>query len=95
MADGMTAYEKRYGQTFDGPSSPFGTLVEFFPITAKDKSRVHQFGKKTLNDIFLGYVSRAEGGCSGDLMMAYYEDFCKNQKSQKFTSKGSKAKKYS
>ena len=42
MADGMTAFEKRYGQTFDGPSIPFRTLVEYIPMTAKDKSRVHQ-----------------------------------------------------
>ena len=42
MADGKTAFEKRCGQKFDGPSIPFGTLVEYIPITAKDKSRVHQ-----------------------------------------------------
>ena len=45
MADGKTAFEKRYGQKFDGPSIILGTLVEYIPVTAKDKSRVHQFGK--------------------------------------------------
>ena len=58
-ANGKTAFEKRYGQKFDGPSIPFGTSVEYIPITAKDKSRVHQFGQKTLKGIFLGYVPRA------------------------------------
>ena len=61
MADGKTACEKRSGQKFDGPSIPLGALVEYIPITARDKSRVHQFGKKTLQKkIFLGYVLRAE-----------------------------------
>ena len=27
---------------------PFGSLVEYHPITAKDQSRIHQFGKKVL-----------------------------------------------
>ena len=49
MADGKASIEKRYGQTFDGPSHLFGALAECMPISAKDKSRVHQFGKKTLN----------------------------------------------
>ena len=42
VADGMTEFEKRYDQTFDGPSIPIGSLVEYIPMTAKDKSRVHQ-----------------------------------------------------
>ena len=28
------------------PIIPFGSLVEYHPITAKDQSRIHQFGKK-------------------------------------------------
>ena len=62
MADGKTAFEKRYGQNFDAPSITFGTLVEYIPISAKDKSRVRQFGKKTLRGTFLGCVLRTEGG---------------------------------
>ena len=31
-------------------------LVEYHPITAKDKSRIHQFGKKVLFGLFLGYA---------------------------------------
>ena len=31
---------------FDGPSIPFGSLVEYIPLTAKDKSSVHLFWKK-------------------------------------------------
>ena len=67
MANGKTALEKRSGQKFDGPSIPFGTLVEYIPITANDKSRVHQFGKKTLKRTFFGFVLRAEEGWSRDV----------------------------
>ena len=31
-------------------------LVEYHPITAKDQSRIHQFGKKVLPGLFLGYA---------------------------------------
>ena len=44
-----------------GPSIPVGTSVEYVPVSAKDKSRVHQFGKETLKRINLGYVQRARG----------------------------------
>ena len=36
---------------------PFGSLVEYHAtITAKDQSRIHQFGKKVLPGLFLGYA---------------------------------------
>ena len=35
---------------------PFGSLVEYHPIIAKDQSRIHQFGKKVLPGLFLGYA---------------------------------------
>ena len=35
-----------FGQPFKGPIIPFGSLVEYHPIPAKDQSRIHQFGKK-------------------------------------------------
>ena len=45
-SDGKTPYERRFGQPFKRPIIPFGSLVEYHPITAKDQSRIHQFGKK-------------------------------------------------
>ena len=36
-----------FGQPFKGPIIPFGSLVEYYPITAKDQSRIHQFGKES------------------------------------------------
>ena len=41
---------------FKGPIIPFGSLVEYYPFTAKDQSRIHQFGKKVLPGLFLGYA---------------------------------------
>ena len=35
-----------FGEPFKGPTIPFGSLVEYYPISAKDQSRIHQFGKK-------------------------------------------------
>ena len=54
LSDGKTPYERRFGQPFKGPIIPFGSLVEYHPFTAKDQSRIHQFGKKVLPGLFLG-----------------------------------------
>ena len=54
LSDGKTPYERRFGQPFKGPIIPFGSLVEYHPITAKDQSRIHQFGKKVSPGLFLG-----------------------------------------
>ena len=53
LSDGKTPYERRFGQPFEGPIIPCGSLVEYHPITAKDQSRIHQFGKKVLPGLFL------------------------------------------
>ena len=44
---------------FNGPAIPFGAMVEYHPISAKDLSRLHQFGPKVLLGIFLGYALHA------------------------------------
>ena len=54
LSDGKTPYERRFGQPFKGPIIPSGSLVEYHPITAKDQSRIHQFGKEVLPGLFLG-----------------------------------------
>ena len=61
LSDGKTPYERRFGERFKGPIIPFGSMVEYHPISAKDLSRLHQFGKKVLPGIFLGYVLYAVG----------------------------------
>ena len=45
---GKTLYERRFGMPFNGPVIPFGAMVEYHPISAKDHSGLHQFGAKNL-----------------------------------------------
>ena len=56
LSDGKTIYERCFGQPFKGPIIPFGSLVEYHPVSAKDQSRIHQFGKKVVPGLFLGYA---------------------------------------
>ena len=58
---GKTTYEIRFGVPFHGPVLPFGAILEYHPIFAKDQSRLHQFGPKVLPSIFLGYALHAGG----------------------------------
>ena len=67
-------YERRFGQPFEGPIIPSGSLVEYHPITAKDQSRIHQFGKKVLPGLFLGYALYAGGIWKGDVLVADLEE---------------------
>ena len=73
LSDGKTPYEGRFGQPCKGPI-PFGSLVEYHPITAKDQSRFHQFGKKVLPGLFLGNALYAEGIWKVDLLVADLEE---------------------
>ena len=74
LSDGKTPYERRFGQPCKGPIIPFGSLVEYHPITAKDQSRIHQFGKKVLPGLFLGYALYAGGIWKGDVLVADLEE---------------------
>ena len=62
------------GMPFNGPVIPFGAMVEYHPISAKDISRLHQFGPKVLPGIFLGYALHAEGIWKEDVMVADIEE---------------------
>ena len=70
LADTKTPYERRFGMPFDGPEIPFGAMVEYHPISAKDQSRLHQFGAKVLPGTFLGYARYAARIWKGDIMVA-------------------------
>ena len=74
LSDGKTPYERRFGEPFKGPIIPFGSLIENHPKTAKDQSRIHQFGKKVLPGLFLGYGLYAVGIWKGDMMVAHIEE---------------------
>ena len=74
LSDGKTPCERRFGQPCKGPIIPFGSLVEYHPRTAKDQSRIHQFGKKVLPGLFLGYALYAGGIWKGDVLVADFEE---------------------
>ena len=74
LSDGKTLYERRFGQPFKRPIIPFGSLVEFHPITAKDQSRICQFGRKVLPGFFLGYALYAGRIWKGDVLVADLEE---------------------
>ena len=59
---------------FKGPIIPFGSLVEYYPVSAIDQSRIHQFGKKVLPGLFLGYALYAVRIWTGDIMVADIEE---------------------
>ena len=74
LSDWKTPYERRFGEPFKGPIIPFGSSVEYYPISAKDQSRIHQFGKKVLPGLFLGYALYAGGIWKGDVLIADLEE---------------------
>ena len=74
LSDGKTPYERRFGMPFNRPVILFGAMVEYHPISAKDQSRLHQFGTKVLPGIFLGYASFAGRIWKGDIMVADIEE---------------------
>ena len=57
-----------------GPIVPFGSLVEYHPLTVKDQSRIHYFGKKVLPGLFLGCALYAGGIWKGDVLVADLEE---------------------
>ena len=59
LFDGNTPYERRFGQQLTRINYFFGSLIEYHPTTAKDQSRIHQFGKKVFPGLFLGYAMYA------------------------------------
>ena len=68
-------FETRFGEPLKGgPIFPFGSLVEYYPISAKDQSRIHQFGEKVVPGIFLGYALVAGRNWKGDILVADTEE---------------------
>ena len=50
LSDGKTSYERRFGQPCKGPIIPFGSLVEYHPITVKDQSKSINLERKSYLD---------------------------------------------
>ena len=74
FSDGMPPHERWFGMPFNGPVIPFGAMVEYHPISAKDQSILHQFGANVLPSIFLAYALYAGGIWQRDIMIAHIEE---------------------
>ena len=74
LSDGETPCKRRFEEPVKGPIIPFGSLVEYYSISARDQSRIHQFGKKVLLGLFLGYALYSGGTWKGDIMVADLEE---------------------
>ena len=61
LSDGKTPYERRFGIPFNGPVIPFGAMVEYHPISAKDLSRLHQLWPKSLAR-YIPWICVVRGG---------------------------------
>ena len=92
LSGGKTPYERRFGQPFNGPIMPFGSLVEYYPISTKDQSRIHQIGKKVLPGLFLGYALYAGGIWKGDVLVADLEELETMDASEIYSKKDSMRK---
>ena len=92
LSDGKTSYERRFGQPFKGPIILFGSLVEYYPLSAKDQSRIRQFGKKVLPGLFLGYALYAGGIWKGDVLVADLEELETMDASEIYSKKNSMRK---
>ena len=74
LSDGKSPHERRFGMPFNGPVIRFGAMVEYHLISAKDISRLHQFGPKVLPGTFFRYVLYAGGIWKGDILVADIEE---------------------
>ena len=84
LAGRKTPYERRFGKSYKGPIIPFGALVEYLPNSEKDKARIHQFGKKVLRRISIGYALIAGRIWKGDVLIADIEELEKLDASEKY-----------
>ena len=66
---------KALWQPFKGPIIPFGSLIEYYPISAKVQSIIHQFGKKVLPGLVsLDTLCTPGRTWKGDILVADIEE---------------------
>ena len=74
LSDGKALCERRLGEPSEGPIIPFGSMIEHHPMSVKDLSRLHQFGKNVLPGIFFGYPLYAGRIWKGDILVVDLEE---------------------
>ena len=65
LSDEKTHYERRFGQPLNGSIFPCGHWLNVTLQLRRDQSRIHQFGKKVLPGLFLGYALSAGENLEG------------------------------
>ena len=71
---GKLSTKDDFREQVKGPIILFGAMVEYHPISTRDQSRLHQFGKNVLPGIFLGYALIAGRIWKTDIMIADFEE---------------------
>ena len=74
LEDRKTPNERRFREPFKGAVIPFGGIVEYYPISSRDHSRLHQGGKNVLPGKFSGYELIPGGIWKGDILVADLEE---------------------
>ena len=58
-SDGLTPYEGRFLQPFDGPIIPFVAEVTYKPNAPEYVDKLHGAGLKVLSGVLIGYSEQA------------------------------------
>ena len=74
LSDGITPNERRFGNHLKDRSFRLVPWLSYYPISVKDQSRIHQFGKRVLPGLFLGYALYAGRIWKGHLLVADLEE---------------------
>ena len=75
LVNGHTAWFNRFGTECEAKIIPLGAEVYYYPISKKDKMKLHRLNAKTLRGIFVGYEQRKGGGFSGDFSGSFSGSF--------------------
>ena len=78
LSNGKTPYERRFGEPFKGPIIQCGAMVEHHIFSAKDLSRLPQFGKTFSPGFVFGFLLYARGIWKGDIFVADIEELEKS-----------------
>ena len=74
VIDGASACHKRHKVEFEGPSIPYGCLVDFRPPNVVLK-KAAKFGTISIPGIFIGYTQHVGGTWAHDYLVWSLEDF--------------------
>ena len=74
LAVGKTLYETRCGEPFQGPTKTVWSTCGISSDFTRDQASIHQFGKKVLPGILLGFELVAGGIWKGYILIADLEE---------------------